>query len=55
VLKDDLLSAAYGCQVLTNRTPGNGQPFVLPPATFAAASRPAPPGTRDDAAHQATV
>ncbi len=25
VLKDDLLSAAYGCRVLTNRTPGEGQ------------------------------
>jgi iron complex transport system ATP-binding protein len=35
VLKDDLLSTAYGCQVLTNRTPGEGRPFVLPPATFA--------------------
>jgi iron complex transport system ATP-binding protein len=55
VLKDDLLSAAYGCQVLTNRTPGNGQPFVLPPATFAAALRPVPPEAHDDAAHQATV
>ncbi len=24
--KDDLLSAAYGCRVLTNRTPGEGKP-----------------------------
>ena len=36
VLKDDLLSAAYGCRVLTNRTPGEGKPFVLPPAIFPA-------------------
>ncbi|MBX9588508.1 MAG: heme ABC transporter ATP-binding protein [Hyphomonadaceae bacterium] len=36
VLKDDLLSAAYGCRVLTNRTPGEGRPFVLPPAVFPA-------------------
>jgi iron complex transport system ATP-binding protein len=34
VLRDDLLSAAYGCQVLTNRTPDDGRPFVLPPAAF---------------------
>jgi iron complex transport system ATP-binding protein len=39
VLKDDLLSAAYGCQVATNRTPGNGQPFVLPPAALAKTMR----------------
>ena len=39
VLKDDLLSAAYGCRVLTNRTPSGGAPFVLPPAIF-----PAPAG-----------
>jgi iron complex transport system ATP-binding protein len=34
ILKDDLLSAAYGCKVLTNRSPGDGRPFVLPPAVF---------------------
>jgi iron complex transport system ATP-binding protein len=34
VLTDELLSAAYGCRVLTNRTPGEGRSFVLPPATF---------------------
>ena len=34
ILKDDLLSAAYGCKVLTNRTPSDGRPFVLPPAVF---------------------
>ena len=39
VLKDDLLSAAYGCRVLTNRTPGEGTPFVLPPAIFPACDR----------------
>ena len=32
VLKDDLLSAAYGCRVQTNRTPAGGRPFILPPA-----------------------
>ena len=37
VLTDDLLSRAYGCRVLTNRTPGAGRPFVLPPAAFAPA------------------
>jgi iron complex transport system ATP-binding protein len=36
VLKDDLLSEVYGCRVLTNCTPGDGQPFVLPPAIFPA-------------------
>lgn len=36
VLRDDLLSAAYGCRVLTNRTPSDGKPFVLPPAVFPA-------------------
>lgn len=40
VLKDDLLSAAYGCEVLTNRTPAGSQPFVLPPAAFAASAGP---------------
>ena len=34
VLQDDLLSAAYGCEVFANRTPGPGCPFVLPPAVF---------------------
>lgn len=38
VLRDDLLSAAYGCRVLTNRTPGEGKPFVLPPAIFPAST-----------------
>ena len=35
VLTDELLSAAYGCRVHTNRTPAEGKPFVLPPAIFA--------------------
>jgi iron complex transport system ATP-binding protein len=35
VLRDDLLSAAYGCQVRTNQTPQGDRPFVLPPAVFA--------------------
>jgi iron complex transport system ATP-binding protein len=48
VLKDDLLSAAYGCQVLTNRTPGGGRPFVLPPAAFSTPAQPVPAGTRTD-------
>jgi hypothetical protein len=34
VLQDGLLSAAYGCDVFANRTPGRGRPFVLPPAVF---------------------
>jgi iron complex transport system ATP-binding protein len=34
VLKDDLLTAAYGCPVSTNRTPPGDRPFVLPPAVF---------------------
>jgi heme transport system ATP-binding protein len=38
VLRDDLLSAAYGCPIHTNRTPGGGRPFVLPPAVFWAGS-----------------
>lgn len=42
VLSDELLSAAYGCRVHTNRTPAD-RPFVLPPAIFAT---PEPPGTR---------
>jgi iron complex transport system ATP-binding protein len=44
VLKDDLLSAAYGCQVLTNRTPQGDRPFVLPPAVFWASG---PSASRD--------
>ena len=46
VLRDDLLSAAYGCAVRTNQTPHGSRPFVLPPAVFgapdASASRVAP-------------
>lgn len=34
VLRDDLLSAAYGCQVRTNRVPDGGGAYVLPPAAF---------------------
>jgi iron complex transport system ATP-binding protein len=34
VLRDDVLSAAYGCRVMPNRTPGNRRTFVLPPAAF---------------------
>jgi iron complex transport system ATP-binding protein len=34
VLRDETLSAAYGCRVMPNRTPENGAPFVLPPAAF---------------------
>jgi iron complex transport system ATP-binding protein len=34
VLRDDLLTAAYGCLVETNRTPTGGRPFILPPAAF---------------------
>lgn len=36
VLRDGLLSAAYGCPVYANRTPGEDRPFVLPPAIFIA-------------------
>jgi iron complex transport system ATP-binding protein len=32
VMRDDLLSAVYGCAVRTNVTPRNGAPFVLPDA-----------------------
>ncbi len=35
VLRDDLLSDAYGCPVRTNQTPQGDRPFVLPPAVFA--------------------
>lgn len=31
---DDLLTAAYGCPVHVNRTPADGRPFVLPPASL---------------------
>ena len=34
VLRDDILSASYGCRVAANRVPENGRPFVLPPATL---------------------
>jgi len=34
VLRDELLSAAYGCQVAANRVPDGGRPYVLPPAAF---------------------
>jgi iron complex transport system ATP-binding protein len=34
VLRDGLLTAAYGCPVTTNRTPAGGRPFVLPPAVL---------------------
>jgi iron complex transport system ATP-binding protein len=34
VLNDSLLSTAYGCRVVTNRTPAPGHPFILPPAIF---------------------
>ncbi len=52
VLKDDLLSTAYGCQVLTNRTPGDGRPFVLPPAAFVASARPSLSGAHNNAVRQ---
>jgi iron complex transport system ATP-binding protein len=44
VLRDDLLSAAYGCPVRTNQTPHGDRPFVLPPAVFTAQPE---PGGRD--------
>jgi iron complex transport system ATP-binding protein len=34
VLRDDVLSASYGCRVAANRVPQNGRPFVLPPAAL---------------------
>jgi iron complex transport system ATP-binding protein len=43
VLRDDLLRAAYGCEIHTNRTPEGGRPFVLPPAMFLARSCMGPP------------
>lgn len=32
VLRDDLLSVAYGCDIRLNEAPGNGEPFLLPQA-----------------------
>lgn len=40
VLRDDLLSAAYGCQVAANCVPRNGRPFVLPPSALSDAFGP---------------
>jgi iron complex transport system ATP-binding protein len=37
VLRDDLLSEAYGCAVRTNATPAPGVPFVIPQAGMYAA------------------
>jgi iron complex transport system ATP-binding protein len=34
VLRDDVLSASYGCRVAANRIPQDGRPFVLPPAAL---------------------
>jgi iron complex transport system ATP-binding protein len=34
VLREEPLSAAYGCRVTPDRAPGDGRPFVLPPAAF---------------------
>jgi iron complex transport system ATP-binding protein len=34
VLRDDVLSASYGCRIAANRIPQNGIPFVLPPAAL---------------------
>jgi iron complex transport system ATP-binding protein len=45
VLRDDVLSASYGCRVAANRIPGNGRPFVLPPAALF--SRPEPESGED--------
>ncbi len=41
VLRDGLLSDAYGCPVSPNRTPEGDRPFVLPPAVFFAPHTPA--------------
>jgi iron complex transport system ATP-binding protein len=41
VLRDDTLSASYGCRVAANRVPENGRPFVLPPAALGVSRRPA--------------
>jgi iron complex transport system ATP-binding protein len=51
VIRDDLLSAAYGCQVRINRTPREGRPFVLPPASFTVSALPGPAGAAPDAVH----
>ncbi len=40
VLRDDVLSASYGCRVAANRIPQNGRPFVLPPAALFNGVRP---------------
>lgn len=32
VLRDDVLSRAYGCDICTNTTPADGVPFILPHA-----------------------
>jgi iron complex transport system ATP-binding protein len=40
VLRDELLSAAYGCRVTANRIPENGRPFVLPPSALRGAFSP---------------
>jgi heme transport system ATP-binding protein len=34
VLRDDVLSACYGCRVAANSIPPDGRPFVLPPAAL---------------------
>ena len=34
VLRDDVLSASFGCRVAANCVPQNGRPFVLPPAAL---------------------
>lgn len=36
VMRDDLLSIAYGCEVRLNRTPSGGVPFLLPQVSSAA-------------------
>ncbi len=38
VMRDDILTAAYGCEVRTNRTPAAGRPFILPPSVLADAA-----------------
>ena len=45
VLRDEVLSAAYGCRITPNRAPDQGRPFVLPPAAFLDALG---PGRRED-------
>jgi iron complex transport system ATP-binding protein len=40
VLRDDVLSASYGCRVAANRVPQDGGPFVLPPAALFARHEP---------------